>query len=90
MTLPAFLYGCLIAVLMGSLFHLWKGGGFWHIVMFLLFSIAGFWLGHLAAVYFDVDLWNVGPIRFAPALLLSVVFLFIARWLFHFNSGEES
>jgi len=89
MTLPAFLFGCLIAILLGSLFHLWKGGGFWQILLYFLFSLAGFWIGHLAAAFFDINLWNVGPIHFGPSILLSIVFLLIARWLFNFPAPDS-
>lgn len=90
MTLPAFLFGCLIAILLGSLFHLWKGGRFWHIIMYIVFSLVGFWLGHFAAVYFGFSLWSIGPIRFGASLAASIGFLFIAGWLFHFNPKIES
>lgn len=88
MTLPAFLFGCLIAILLGSAFHLWKGGGLWHIIMYILFGLAGFWLGHLASVLLDFHLWDIGPIHFGPALAGALIFLFIARWLFYFSPPQ--
>jgi ABC-type dipeptide/oligopeptide/nickel transport system permease component len=90
MTLPAFLFGCLIAILLGSLFHLWRGGSFWHIVLYILFSIAGFWLGHLIASIFHIQIWNIGPIRFGPSLLFDIMFLFLAQWLFRVTPQEQT
>ena len=89
MTIPAFLFGCLVATLLGSLFHLWKGGGLLHILLFILFGIGGFWLGHLAASYWELALWNIGPIHFGPALILCIGFLFLAHWLFNFPAPKK-
>ena len=50
MTLPAFLFGVLISTLMGALFHLWKGGTLFDLLIDVVVSLVGFWLGHFAGV----------------------------------------
>ena len=81
MTLPAFIFGSLTAVLLGALYHLWKGGGFWRILVYITFSLIGFWGGHLAAYFGNFRFWDVGPIRFGPSLLGAIIFLLLVRWL---------
>jgi len=82
MTIPAFIFGSLIAFFFGAIFHVWRGGSLLLMFLFILSSVIGFWLGHLAALFWGVNLWNVGPIRFGPSIIGAVLFLFLARWLF--------
>jgi len=87
MTIPAFLFGSLVAVLLGSLFHLWKGGGFFHILLYILAGEIGFWAGHFFAQLLDLQLWSLGPIRLGPSIISALFFLLLARWLFEMKPG---
>jgi hypothetical protein len=80
MVLSVILYGFLFATLMGALFHLWRDGGPGKLVLYLLASWAGFWLGHWAAKELDLHVLDIGELRLGPALLGSLVFLFLAHW----------
>ena len=41
MNFPSFLFGLVFAVLLGALFHLWKDGGFWKLLLYLALSVVG-------------------------------------------------
>jgi uncharacterized membrane protein required for colicin V production len=90
MTIPAFLFGSLIAVLLGSLFHFWKGGGFFHILLYMLTGVVGFWSGNLFAQLVNFELWSIGPIRMGPSILSALFFLLLARWLFEMKPAEPA
>ncbi len=81
LTLPAFLFGLLVASLYGAAFHLWKGGGPGRLFLYLLLSWAGFWLGHFAAARIGISLASVGPLRVGVATIGSLLFLFVGHWL---------
>jgi hypothetical protein len=49
MTVPILIFGFILASLYGSLFHLWKNGGLGRLVLYLLLSWIGFWVGQLIA-----------------------------------------
>jgi hypothetical protein len=89
MTLPAFLYGSVIALLIGAVFHLWRGGGLTHVILYLFISVVGFWVGHLVAFFWNLQFWFLGPIRFGAALIGSLAFLFLASWLSQVRTAKE-
>jgi len=81
MTLPAFLFGTLVAALVGSVFHFWRGGGPGHLILYLVASLLGFWLGHFLGGWFDWTFWTVGPVHFGMALFGSAILVVLAYWL---------
>jgi amino acid permease len=81
MTFPAFLYGTLIALLLGSAFHLWKGGPFGKIILYNIVSFLGFWTGHFIGEMTNFSLWVAGPISMGTAIIGSIILLFIGHWL---------
>jgi hypothetical protein len=81
MTLPTVFFGFIMALLMGSGFHLWKGGGLSKLIQYLVVSMAGFWLGQLLAVLLQWEFLPVGALQFGFNVLGSVLFLFISFWL---------
>jgi hypothetical protein len=76
MTLPAFLFGGLMASLYGASFHLWRGGNFGKLILYLAFSWLGFWIGHVVAAKLGWTIASVGPLRLGMATVGSLVFLF--------------
>jgi|WetSurMetagenome_2_1015567.scaffolds.fasta_scaffold166611_2 hypothetical protein len=81
MTFPAFLFGSLIALLFGAFFHLWKGGGFGKVILYLILSLFGFWVGHFV---FELLGWNflrAGPINIGSAIIGMLIFLLAGYWL---------
>ncbi len=82
MTIPAFLFGSLVAAILGALFHVWKGGGPLRIIGLIVSGVIGFWVGHFLAVLAGISFWKIGPIQFGVSLVCSVVFLFLGNWIF--------
>lgn len=81
MTLPALLFGFLVSTLLGAVFHLWKGGGFGRLVLFLIFAWVGFWAGHLIGNSLGWTFISVGPLRMGMAILVTGLTLFAGYWL---------
>ena len=81
MTLPAIILGIVIASLVGSVFHLWRGGGLGRLVTYLALCQLGFWLGHWAGIRLGWEFWSVGPLRLGTAILGCLVILAVGYWL---------
>jgi hypothetical protein len=81
MTLPAFLFGALLATLYGAGFHLLRGGGLGRLVLFMILSWMGFWTGQVLAGRFGWTIASLGPLHLFTATLFSLVFLGIGHWL---------
>ncbi len=82
MTLPAFLFGVLVATFMGAAFHVWKGGSFSKLLIDLVVSWLGFWLGHFAGVSAGLAIGTLGPLRLGSAVMGAIIFLSLGYWLF--------
>jgi len=81
MNLPNLLLGFVISTLYGALFHFWKGGSIYRLVLLLVLSWLGFWVGHFAGVFLNLSFWTVGILNTGMATLGSAVFLFVGSWL---------
>ncbi|MBI9046410.1 MAG: hypothetical protein JEZ06_18110 [Anaerolineaceae bacterium] len=81
MTYPAFIFGSILALLIGSLFHIWKNGGLGKYFIYCFSSFSGFWIGHAVGGAANINFWKVGPTRIGVALIGSIIFLFLAHWL---------
>ncbi len=81
MTLPAYLLGFVYALLLGSLFHVWRDGGIGRLLLFLALSVAGAAVGQWAATLLKVSLFAVGPLNLGPITLGSLLFLVTGYWL---------
>lgn len=81
MTLPAFLFGFLISSLLGSLFHLWRGGSLGRLLLYLVLAWAGFWAGHFLAEMSKWTFGSVGPLHMFFAIIGCLFFLLIGYWL---------
>lgn len=81
LTFPSFLFGSVIAILLGAVYHLWQGGD-WRVFLLAEFaSILGFWAGHFLGFLFHWQLANLGPIFLVQALIGSVLALAFVHWL---------
>jgi len=89
MTVPAFLFGTLVAVFLGALFHLWKGGGPFFILLYIVASVMGFWAGHYSAEYLNLTFWSIGPVRYGPSLVAALFFLLVTSWLFNKKPADQ-
>ncbi len=81
MFFPSYLLGFILSTLYGSLFHLWRGGGFGRLVFYIALSWIGFWIGHWAGESFDLTLGKVGSLQLASATVGAILCLLFGYWL---------
>jgi len=81
MPLPTFLLAFLISSLLGVFFHLWRGGGPWRILFYLLLAWMGFFAGHFFAVWRAWIFYPVGALNVGIGGLGALLFLFTGDWL---------
>lgn len=81
MTIPGILLGSIVALFLGALFHVWRNGGFFQLIVYLVASLIGFWVGHGIAAATDLNFLSYGPLRLGSAILGSILFLVLAFWL---------
>ena len=81
MTLPAILFGIVLSSLYGTAFHFWKGGTLNRLVLYVILSWLGFWVGHIVGGSLGWAFAASGPINTGMATLSSAVFLFVGEWL---------
>jgi len=80
-TLAAFILGTIIALIIGCAFHFWKGGGLKWLLLFNLFAVIGFWLGHIIGRMMNIKFLMLGPTYLGIALITCLVVLFGGYWL---------
>ncbi len=80
MTSPALIYSALLATLIGSLFHLWKGGSGGRLLMMLILSWIGFFLGNLVARSTGIEFLMIGSISGGFGSLGSILLLVLGNW----------
>jgi hypothetical protein len=81
MTLPAFLFGLFIAILISTGFHLITGGNLGRLIVYFLFGCAGFWLGHLLGESLGWTFIRLGAINLGMSILGCLAFLGVGYWL---------
>ncbi len=81
MTLPSIAIGLIIALLIGALFHVWLDGGGGRLILYLLLSLLGFFVGHAAGNLLNWKVLPLGPLNLGMAILGSILFLGIGYWL---------
>jgi hypothetical protein len=70
----------LLATFLGSVFHLWKGGGGGRLLFLLALSWLGFYLGHLAGNIWNIQFLRIGPIQGGFGSLGSILLLVLGNW----------
>jgi hypothetical protein len=81
MTYPSLLLGFLIASLLGAAFHLWRGGSFGRLLLYLVLGWIGFWAGHFLAGYMEWTYDRVGPLHAGTGAIASLLLLMVGHWL---------
>lgn len=81
MQIQTFIFGFLLSSLFGAVFHVWKGGKLWRLLVFLILAWVGFWGGHFLGIRTGIKFFPIGPLNAGPAVLLSLVLLFGGYWL---------
>jgi hypothetical protein len=81
MTLPALLFGFLIASLYGAVFHLWRGGSLGRLLLYQFLSQLGFWIGHALGKRWGWNFFSLGPLWLGTATLGAIAWLALGHWL---------
>lgn len=81
MTIPAVMFGVLVATLLGALFHLWRGGSILRLLFFIVLSWAGFWIGHFLGRSLNFDILVLGSLQIGAGIIGSLVLLALGYWL---------
>jgi hypothetical protein len=81
MTLPAYLLGLVYALLLGSLFHVWRDGGIGRLLLYLALSVLGAAAGQWAGMFFKLSFFPVGALNLGLVTLGSMLFLLVGYWL---------
>ena len=81
MTFPSILFGLAIASLIGAFFHIWKDGGLGKLILYLVLSWFGFWIGHAIGAKYEISILDIGNLHVGMGVLVSVIFLLVGHWL---------
>ena len=81
MTIPALLFGFVLASVYATAFHFWKGGSLSRLLLYLILAWVGFWGGDILGAVLKWDFAAVGPINTGMATFGSAAFLFVGEWL---------
>ena len=81
MTFPAIVFSIFLAAMFGSLLHLWRGGPLWRLVLYLVLSEVGFFLGHYLAEILSINFIKLGSINLGFGILGSLAVLGLGYWL---------
>ena len=81
MTIPTLFLGLILSTLYGALFHLWRGGNAGRLLLYLILSWIGFWLGQIIGDLLNITFDNFGQLHIVLATLGSLIFLAIGYWL---------
>ena len=81
MTLPSLILGSVISLLIGSLFHIWRGGRGGRLLFYLGLSMSGFFFAQWLGTSRHWALFTVGPLDVGLGGIGSLLFLLIGYWL---------
>jgi uncharacterized membrane protein YeaQ/YmgE (transglycosylase-associated protein family) len=81
MALPSLLLGGLLSTLYGAIFHLWRGGGFFRLLFYILLGWIGFWCGHAFANAMHWTWDSLGSLHLGTASIGSFLLLGVGYWL---------
>jgi uncharacterized membrane protein YeaQ/YmgE (transglycosylase-associated protein family) len=81
MSIPTLFLGLILSTLYGAIFHLWRGGTAGRLLLYLILSWIGFWIGQLVGNLLNVSFDTLGQLHLLFATLGSLIFLAIGFWL---------
>ena len=90
LTLPAILFGLMIALLYGAIYHLIRGGSIWRLFLYLGLSLFGFVTGHLIGLWRGWVWYPIGSINLGLSTVGSLVILILGDWLSRVEGNRES
>jgi len=84
------LFATIIALFYGALFHFFRGGGGWKLLLYIGLSILGFAAGQLVGLWRNWLLVMLGPINLGMGTLGSLLFMVLGSWLGRSESKRQS
>ncbi len=81
MTLASYVLGAILALLVGSLFHVLVGGGGRRLLFYLVLSLAGGAAGQWMGLWQGWGVLPVGGLDIGLVTIGSLVFLGVGHWL---------
>jgi hypothetical protein len=81
MTLPSIIIGIVVSSLYGAVFHLYRGGGFGRLILYLVLAWFGFWIGHFIGNRLGWIFFNLGTLNLGMATISAAIMLFFGHWL---------
>jgi hypothetical protein len=85
LTLPVFIFGSIIGLLVGAIFHLIAGGKIIRLVFCLAFGWIGFWGGNYLSQKLGFQIFQYGQVSYGTAIIVSLVSSAAGYWV----SGEN-
>jgi hypothetical protein len=77
MYIPTIVFGVLLSTLIAALYHLFRGGSSKKLLLYLILSWAGFWLGDTLAFYTGWSFLTAGVLNAGMGSLVSIACLII-------------
>jgi hypothetical protein len=90
MTFPIILFGLVVAVLIGALFHVLRGGSGWHLLLYIGLSVLGFALGQWLNMVSGWELYMFGMLDLGMGAVGSVLSLSFGEWLSRVEKKNKS
>ena len=81
MTIPSIILGIVISSLYGVAFHLWRGGSFGRLILYVVLAWIGFWIGQLIGFSQNWTFASLGPLRLGAATVGAIIGLGFGYWL---------
>jgi len=81
MSIPGLFLGLVLSSLYGALFHLWRGGHAGRLLLYLILSWLGFWIGQFLGNLMNISFDIIGQLHVVSASLGSIIFLLVGYWL---------
>lgn len=90
MTLPNLLFGLVIALLVGALFHTVRGGNGWRLLLYFGLSAAGFALAQWLGMIYNLSIYKFGALDIGLGVIGSILLLVIGDWLSRLEPEKKS
>jgi hypothetical protein len=86
---PGIALSILFALLIGFIFHFWKGGGIFRLLFILGLSMLGFGMGQWLGLSLNSNFLRVGWVYLGFGILGSTLFSFLAIWLSNIRLDKQ-